>query len=70
MTELMLGKLGSILAFALVAFFLAIVLYPGYIKLLKHFKVKKTIRSHDVTGKDSEIFAKLHAHKAGTPTMG
>ena len=65
----MLIKLNHILMFALVAFFLGMVLYPVYIKILKKFKAGKTIREDTVTWEKSTIFAKLHQHKAGTPTM-
>ncbi len=65
----MLIKLNHILMFALVTFFLWMVMYPIYIKILKKLKVWKTIREDTVTGEKSTIFAKLHQHKAGTPTM-
>jgi hypothetical protein len=45
-------------------------LYPLYIKLLRKLKAGKTIRENNATGEKSEIFTKLHSHKAGTPTMG
>jgi len=44
-------------------------LYPIYIRILKKLKAGKTIREDTVTGEKSTIFAKLHKHKAGTPTM-
>ncbi|HPC34325.1 MAG TPA: hypothetical protein PLP73_01585 [Candidatus Absconditabacterales bacterium] len=66
----MLVKLNSILIFALIAFFMGLILYPIYIKILKKLKAGKTIREEDVTGEKSVIFSKLHKHKAGTPTMG
>lgn len=65
----MLIKLNHILMFALIAFFLWMVLYPIYIKLLKKFNAWKTIREDTVTWEKATIFAKLHQHKAGTPTM-
>ncbi len=65
----MLIKLNHILMFALIAFFLWMVLYPIYIRILKKLKAGKTIRQDTVTGEKSTIFAKLHQHKAGTPTM-
>lgn len=49
---------------------IAMLLYPLYIRLLQRFKAWKTIRENNATGEKSQIFAKLHAHKAGTPTMG
>ena len=66
----MLQKLSHILIFALIAFFLAIALYPFYIKLLRRIKAGKQIREDTMTGEKAEIFAKMHAHKSWTPTMG
>ena len=66
----MLIKLNHILIFALVAFALGMALYPLYIKLLIKLKAGKTIREATATWEKSTIFAKLHKHKAGTPTMG
>lgn len=65
----MLIKLNHIIIFALIAFALWMVLYPIFIKFLKKFKAGKTIREDAVTGDKATIFAKLHQHKAGTPTM-
>ncbi len=63
-------KLNQIILFSLWAFFLAIVLYPYYIKLLKRFKAGQQIRETSVTGEQSTIFTQLHQHKSWTPTMG
>jgi phospho-N-acetylmuramoyl-pentapeptide-transferase len=65
----MLLKLSSILIFALVAFFLAVALYPSYIRLLRKYKVGKQIRETAVTGEKSAIFTELHIHKTGTPNL-
>ena len=65
----MLIRLNHILIFALVAFALGMLMYPIYIKLLKRFKAGKTIREDTATWEKSTIFAKLHKHKAWTPTM-
>ena len=59
-----------ILTYSLISIGLAMLLYPLYIKLLRKLKAGKTIRENNATGEKSEIFAKLHSHKAGTPTMG
>ena len=67
---LMLLKLNNILLYGLVAFFAALVLYPFFIRLLKYYKVGKTIREDSVTGDKAVIFKDMHAHKAGTPNMG
>lgn len=65
----MLGKLTLILSFTLATFIITMALYPLYIKLLKKWKAGKTIRNNTATWEKSEIFAKLHEHKAWTPTM-
>ncbi len=65
----MLVKLNHIIVYSLVAVVLAWVIYPLYIKILKKLKVWKTIREDTATGEKSVIFAKLHKHKSGTPTM-
>lgn len=66
----MLNNLILILSFTLATFIIAIIIYPLYIKLLKKRKAWKTIRNNTATGEKAEIFAKLHEHKAWTPTMG
>lgn len=65
----MLNNLILILGFTLATFIIAIILYPLYIRLLRKLKAGKTIRSNTATWEKSEIFAKLHEHKAWTPTM-
>jgi UDP-N-acetylmuramyl pentapeptide phosphotransferase/UDP-N-acetylglucosamine-1-phosphate transferase len=65
----MLLKLNAIIIYSLVAFFLSLMLYPLYIKLLQQLKAGKTIRDNTVTGENATIFKTLHQHKAGTPTM-
>jgi len=65
----MLIKLNQIILFSLGAFFLAIILYPLYIRILRNLKAGQKIREASVTGEDSPIYTKLHWHKAGTPTM-
>lgn len=66
----MLGELSKIILFSLLAFALAFIVYPWYIRFLKHVKAGKAIREESVTGTKAEIFQQLHSHKAGTPTMG
>lgn len=63
-------KLSQILFYTLMSFWISLILYPLYIKLLHKLKAGKTIRETTVTWEKSEIFAKMHAHKQGTPTMG
>jgi phospho-N-acetylmuramoyl-pentapeptide-transferase len=65
----MLIKLNHIVIFALLAAFLAVWIYPLYIKILKNLKVWKTIREDTATWEKSLIFAQLHKHKSWTPTM-
>ncbi len=60
----MIDKLILILSFTLATFIISMLIYPLYIKLLKKWKAGKTIRSNTATGEKSEIFAKLHEHKA------
>ncbi len=55
--------------FALIAFFIARILYPLYIAFLKRYTSGKHIREATVTGEHSKIFRSLHAHKSWTPTM-
>ncbi|MEK7640406.1 MAG: phospho-N-acetylmuramoyl-pentapeptide-transferase [Patescibacteria group bacterium] len=55
-----------VIGLSLVAFLVALALTPVVVSLLKKFHVAKQIRS----GEDTPIFSKLHAKKAGTPTMG
>lgn len=66
----MLSKLNYIIMYTLVAFWLSYLLYPMYITLLQKLKANKTLRVDAASGGKAEIFNKLHAHKAWTPTMG
>jgi len=65
----MLLKLNQIILYSLMAFFVAMVVYPFFIVWLRRCKVGKTIREDCMTGDKSVIFASMHAHKAGTPNM-
>lgn len=65
----MLWKLNYIIMYTLIAFGLSYMLYPAYIRLLQRFKANKTLRIDAASGGKAEIFNKLHAHKAWTPTM-
>lgn len=55
--------------YALTGFFLALVVYPPYIELLKKWKIGKQIRDDAMTWDKATIFASLHGHKSWTPTM-
>ena len=65
----MLLKLNYILWLGIIAFLIGLVIYPYYIKALSFLKIRKSLREDDATWQKSEIFNKLHGHKAGTPTM-
>lgn len=65
----MLLKLSAILLYSLLAFFIALALYPPYIRRLQKTKLLKQIREWTITWDASSIFSKLHAHKWWTPTM-
>src|SRR3989338_3642384 len=55
-----------VLTIAMVAFFTALVFTAPVLKLLNKLHFSKQIR----TSESAPIFSKLHAGKAGTPTMG
>jgi phospho-N-acetylmuramoyl-pentapeptide-transferase len=55
-----------VLLLSTIAFVIALIWAPGLIKGLVHFKMGKSIRSVA----SAPVFAKLHAKKSGTPTMG
>lgn len=59
-----------ILGSGFLAFALAFALAPWFIRQLRHYKIGKNIREVASDGKVAELFHKLHAKKAGTPTMG
>ncbi|MCF7819914.1 MAG: phospho-N-acetylmuramoyl-pentapeptide-transferase [Candidatus Pacebacteria bacterium] len=59
-------QITRILLFSTLAFIFAILWTPLLTHFLYKYKLGKSIRSSGKT----PIFSKLHAHKAGTPTMG
>lgn len=65
----MILKINSIIIYAVITFLISFVVYPLYIRFLHYIKAWKTIREDDVSGQKATIFASLHAHKSGTPTM-
>jgi len=65
----MLLKLNSIIIYWLWAFFLAVILYPIYIEILKKLRIWKTIREETVTWDEAKIFVDLHKHKTWTPNL-
>lgn len=54
------------LLISFISFIIAFISTPLLIKFLYKYKLGKSIRNGGLT----PIFSKLHAHKAGTPTMG
>lgn len=56
----------KILFFSALSFVIAIFMAPALTHVLYKYKLGKKIRNSG----DTPIFSKLHAHKAGTPTMG
>ena len=56
-------KLNAILGYAIVAFLLALWIYPVYIERLRSIKAGKNIRELDGSGQPATIFAALHANK-------
>ncbi len=59
-------QITRILLFSTLAFVFAILWTPLLTHYLYRYKLGKSIRNSG----DTPIFSKLHAHKAGTPTMG
>lgn len=52
------------------AFIVAIAWTPLLTNFLYRNRVGKRLRQHGIDGKETPIFSKLHADKAGTPVMG
>ena len=65
-----LPNVAKILLFSVFAFFVAFILCPPFIRLLRKYKIGKNIREEASGGGKAELFAELHAKKQGTPTMG
>ncbi len=60
-----------IVVFGLVTFFVAMLITPSYIALLRRLKLAKQIRTEaSLGGGKAEKYHALHAHKQGTPNMG
>lgn len=60
------AELVRVLLLAAISFAVAFALAPGLIRLLARLRCAKTIRAAE----EAPVYAKLHAKKAGTPTMG
>src|SRR3989344_1446198 len=60
----------KILSTGMLAFFLAFLITPLWTKILYKFKIGIKIKSNSYDGEKLTYVSKLHAGKAGTPTMG
>jgi phospho-N-acetylmuramoyl-pentapeptide-transferase len=60
----------KILSTGLLAFILAFIVTPVWTKILYKYKIGTKIKERSVDGKELKFINKLHAGKAGTPTMG
>ena len=60
----------KVLVTGVLAFALAFVVTPLWTHFLYKYKIGIKIKSSDVNGEKLTFISKLHAHKAGTPTMG
>ncbi len=60
----------KVLTTGLLAFLLAFALTPLWTHILYRYKIGIKIKSADVNGEKLTFVSKLHASKAGTPTMG
>lgn len=60
----------KVLSTGLLAFLLAFALTPLWTYILFRYKIGIKIKSNDVNGEKLTFVSKLHAGKAGTPTMG
>lgn len=62
--------LKEIVLFLTTAFLIAFLSAPLLTNFLYRNRIGKRLRQHGVDGKETPIFSKLHAGKAGTPVMG
>ncbi|OGI21539.1 MAG: phospho-N-acetylmuramoyl-pentapeptide-transferase [Candidatus Moranbacteria bacterium RIFCSPHIGHO2_01_FULL_55_24] len=60
----------KVLATGFLAFFLAFLITPIWTHILYKYKIGIKIKEKDVNGDQLTFVSKLHAAKAGTPTMG
>ncbi len=63
-------SLTEILAYSFLAFALALLFTPGFVRILHRFKLGKKLRIQAVDGASASVFLTYHQAKAGTPTMG
>lgn len=60
----------SMSLYSMMAFLCAFLLFPKFIAFVQSYKLTQKIRDGALSGGTAKLFKKLHAHKAGTPTMG
>ena len=65
----MANSLTFLLSYLIIACVITLLIIPVYIRLLYKYNIGKKIREEWLIGKATE-FARLHASKIGTPTMG
>lgn len=70
MKEIHIFNLFQILGYGSLSFLITILVFPAFIKMVKEYKLTQKIREDGLSGGAAKLFAALHLHKAGTPTMG
>lgn len=68
MESIHIANLLQMFAYCLWALVLTAVLFPPFIGFIQKYKLTQKIRDEGLSG--GKLMALLHAHKAGTPTMG
>lgn len=68
--SVLISNLITIFSYTVVAFLLAVSVFPDFIKFVREYKLTQKIREEGLSGGVAELFRKLHSHKSGTPTMG
>lgn len=63
-------SLSGILFYSTLAFIIALILTPIFVRMLHRFKLGKQLRVQAVDGGTASVFLSYHQKKAGTPTMG
>ncbi len=70
MNSIHIQNLVEIWGYASLSFVIGVLFFPPFIQFIQKYKLTQKIRSEDVSGKKAKLFAALHLHKSGTPTMG
>ncbi len=63
-------SLPEILFYSTLAFAIALILTPLFVRMLHRFRLGKQLRVQAVDGGSASVFLTYHQKKAGTPTMG